>query len=133
VAVAVGQPDPLSESRANIVAVETDCLPESTQLPRCPKFEVAPRVGTDDVGRAGVGDEFPKLSEVTQLTHSASAAPADDRPEVELDADTVDVRDWALEDPDGADPERARRIRDTVEERVEALFDEVEADLTTSA
>lgn len=52
---------------------------------------------------------------------------------LELDADTVDVRDWALDDPDGADPETARRIRDTVEERVEALFDEVEADLATSA
>ena len=45
----------------------------------------------------------------------------------------MDVRDWALEDTAGADTDRARRIRDTVEERVEALFDEVEADLTTSA
>ena len=52
---------------------------------------------------------------------------------LELGADDVDVRDWALDDPDGADPETAKRIRDTVEERVTALFDEVEADLPGSA
>jgi protein-tyrosine-phosphatase len=52
---------------------------------------------------------------------------------LELGADDVDVRDWALDDPDGADPETARRIRDAVEERVTALFDEVEADLSESA
>ena len=51
---------------------------------------------------------------------------------LELDADEVDVRDWALDDPDGADPETAKRIRDTVEERVTALFDEVEADLPSA-
>ncbi|WP_181691135.1 low molecular weight phosphatase family protein [Natronomonas sp. LN261] len=49
---------------------------------------------------------------------------------LELDADAdVDVRDWALDDPDGADLDEARRIRDTVQKRVEDLFDEVEADL----
>lgn len=37
-----------------------------------------------------------------------------------------DVRDWALDDPDGQDPDRVREIRDEVRERVEALFDEVE-------
>ena len=52
---------------------------------------------------------------------------------LELDADGVDVREWALDDPDGADPETARRIRDTVEKRVAALFDEVETDLSESA
>ena len=52
---------------------------------------------------------------------------------LELDADDVDVRDWALDDPDGADPETARRIRDAVRERVAALFDEVEADRSGSA
>lgn len=52
---------------------------------------------------------------------------------LELGADDVDVRDWALDDPDGADPETAKRIRDAVEERVTALFDEVEADLPGSA
>jgi len=38
----------------------------------------------------------------------------------------VDVRDWALDDPDGEDPERVRKIRDEIEDRVVALFDEVE-------
>ncbi len=42
------------------------------------------------------------------------------------DAETaVDVRDWALPDPDGADPERVREIRDEVERRVVALFDDL--------
>jgi arsenate reductase len=44
---------------------------------------------------------------------------------LELDADAVDVRDWALPDPHGADPERVREIRETVEGNVVALFDEV--------
>jgi len=49
---------------------------------------------------------------------------------LELDADAdVDVRDWALDDPDGADLDEARRIRDTVRVRVGNLFDEVEAHL----
>jgi len=42
--------------------------------------------------------------------------------------DDVDVRDWALADPDGQDPERVREIRDEIAERVGALFDEIEAD-----
>ena len=42
---------------------------------------------------------------------------------LELDAD-VAVRDWALDDPDGQGPERVREIRDEIEERVVALFDE---------
>ncbi|MDF9744234.1 low molecular weight phosphatase family protein [Natrinema salsiterrestre] len=36
----------------------------------------------------------------------------------------VDVRDWGLDDPDGRDPERVREIRDEIERRVIALFDE---------
>lgn len=36
----------------------------------------------------------------------------------------VDVRDWALEDPDGRSPERVREIRDEIEQRVIVLFDE---------
>ena len=40
-----------------------------------------------------------------------------------LDAD-VDVRDWALDDPDGNSPERVREIRDEIEGRVADLFDE---------
>ncbi|MEF8806864.1 arsenate-mycothiol transferase ArsC [Natronomonas sp.] len=47
---------------------------------------------------------------------------------LELDADT-DVRDWALRDPDGADEETAREIREEVRENVRALFDELEAEL----
>ena len=43
---------------------------------------------------------------------------------LELDADSVDVRDWALDDPDGQDMERVREIRDDIEQRVTALFDE---------
>jgi len=41
-----------------------------------------------------------------------------------LEAD-VDVRDWALADPDGQDPDRVREIRDEVQGRVQALFDEL--------
>jgi len=43
-----------------------------------------------------------------------------------LDIGDVDVRDWALDDPDGKAPERVREIRDEVERRVVALFDELE-------
>ena len=38
----------------------------------------------------------------------------------------VDVRDWALDDPGEADIEAVRAIRDEVERRVVALFDEVD-------
>ncbi|MFC7164737.1 low molecular weight phosphatase family protein (plasmid) [Halorussus limi] len=41
--------------------------------------------------------------------------------------DDVDIRDWALEDPDGQDPDRVRDIRDEIEQRVRSLFDEIEA------
>jgi len=40
-----------------------------------------------------------------------------------LDAD-VDVRDWDLTDPDGKPPVEVREIRDEVQRRVQALFDE---------
>jgi len=40
----------------------------------------------------------------------------------------VDVRGWALEDPDGQDMERVREIRDEIERQVVALFDEFSAD-----
>ncbi|MBZ6496992.1 low molecular weight phosphatase family protein [Natrinema longum] len=36
----------------------------------------------------------------------------------------VDVRDWALEDPDGEDLDQVREIRDEIEQRVISLFDE---------
>lgn len=35
-----------------------------------------------------------------------------------------DVRDWALEYPDGQDRDRVREIRDEIEQRVIVLFDE---------
>jgi len=38
--------------------------------------------------------------------------------------EAVDVRDWALDDPDGQDLDRVREIRDEIERRVVALFDE---------
>ena len=53
---------------------------------------------------------------------------------LELDADDsdVDIRDWALDDPDGKDFERVREIRDEIRDRVHALFDEIEQEVTTS-
>jgi protein-tyrosine-phosphatase len=38
--------------------------------------------------------------------------------------DDADIRDWALNDPDGQDLDRVREIRDEIEGRVTALFDE---------
>ena len=37
----------------------------------------------------------------------------------------TEIRDWALEDPDGKDPDSVRAIRDEIERRVTALFDEL--------
>jgi protein-tyrosine-phosphatase len=39
--------------------------------------------------------------------------------------DDVDVRDWALDDPGERDLDEVREIRDEIEERVVALFDEL--------
>ncbi len=39
----------------------------------------------------------------------------------------VDVRDWALDDPDGQDLDRVRQIRDEIEQQVISLFDELSA------
>lgn len=39
----------------------------------------------------------------------------------------VDVRDWALTDPDGKALEDVREIRDEIERNVAALFDEIES------
>lgn len=49
---------------------------------------------------------------------------------LQLDAAT-DVRDWALPDPDGADIENAREIREKVKTNVKSLFDEIEHELDT--
>lgn len=36
----------------------------------------------------------------------------------------VDVRDWALDGPDGQDLDRVRELRDEIEQRIISLFDE---------
>ncbi|WP_160132856.1 low molecular weight phosphatase family protein [Halococcus salsus] len=46
---------------------------------------------------------------------------------LDLDAG-IDVRDWDLPDPHGADVETVRSIREEVRERVASLFDEFEAE-----
>ncbi|WP_255195703.1 low molecular weight phosphatase family protein [Halorarius litoreus] len=43
-----------------------------------------------------------------------------------LDADT-EIRDWALDDPDGKAPDEVAAIRDDIEQRVRDLFDEAQA------
>jgi len=40
-------------------------------------------------------------------------------------SDSVEARDWALADPDGKSPEEVAAIRDEIEGKVVALFDEV--------
>jgi protein-tyrosine-phosphatase len=54
---------------------------------------------------------------------------------LELDADdaAVDIRSWSLDDPEGADLARVRDVRDSVRDRVRALFDEIEQAVSTSA
>ncbi len=44
---------------------------------------------------------------------------------LKIDAEEIDIRDWALDDPDNKDLEQVRVIRDEIEERVVALFDHV--------
>lgn len=44
---------------------------------------------------------------------------------LELDETPADVRDWALDDPDGESLEAVREIRDEIERHVRSLFDEV--------
>ncbi|WP_160064395.1 low molecular weight phosphatase family protein [Natronorubrum halalkaliphilum] len=48
---------------------------------------------------------------------------------LELEAET-DVRDWDLPDPHGEALETVHEIREDVKARVEALFDEIEAERT---
>ncbi len=49
--------------------------------------------------------------------------------DVDAIREAVDVRDWALPDPDSQSPARVREIRDQVRDQVAALFDEVEEDI----
>ncbi|MGM0591893.1 MAG: low molecular weight phosphatase family protein [Halobacteriota archaeon] len=46
--------------------------------------------------------------------------------ELEADDTTVDVRDWALDDPDGKDLDEVREIREEVRQRIRDLFEEIE-------
>ncbi len=48
-----------------------------------------------------------------------------------LDLD-VEVRDWALSDPDGQDLDAVREIRDDIRDRVSDVFDDIEAQLETA-
>lgn len=48
---------------------------------------------------------------------------------LELDAETVDIRDWDLSDPSGKDIDEVRMIRDDIQNRVNALFDEYFAEI----
>jgi len=48
-----------------------------------------------------------------------------------LSLEGVETRDWDLPDPDGESAERVREIRETVRERVAALFDDLEAGAET--
>jgi protein-tyrosine-phosphatase len=45
----------------------------------------------------------------------------------------VEVRDWALDDPDGQDLDAVRAIRDDIRERVSGVFDDIEARLESTA
>lgn len=46
---------------------------------------------------------------------------------------TGENRDWGLDDPDELDAEGVRRVREEIEARVEALFDELERNETGAA
>ena len=48
---------------------------------------------------------------------------------LQIDAPTVDVRDWALDDPHGAELEAVREIRAEIKRNVNELLDEVETRL----
>ncbi|MFC6989004.1 low molecular weight phosphatase family protein [Haloplanus sp. GCM10025708] len=50
---------------------------------------------------------------------------------LDFDADdtAVDVRDWALDDPDGKDLGEVREIREEIRQRVRELFDEIEEEV----
>jgi len=49
--------------------------------------------------------------------------------ELGVDDSTVDVRDWALDDPHGQDIETVRTIRAEVKERVADVFDDIEQEV----
>ena len=94
--------------------------------------EIMAETDVDEGGGIDLSDRTPREISTEEL-NACDVVATMGCSTLELDADDVDVRDWALDDPDGADPETARRIRDAVRERVTALFDEVEADRSGSA
>ena len=72
-----------------------------------------------------VGDRTPRAVSTAEL-ESCDVVATMGCSTLELDADAVEIRDWALEDPGEQPIERVREIRDEVEARVTALFDELE-------
>ncbi len=91
-----------------------------------------PAESVHDVVREAMAEEGFDLSDRTPQSISGAELEACDYvatmgcSTLELDADT-DVRDWDLEDPHGEDLKRVHEIREDVQGRVEALFDELEA------
>jgi protein-tyrosine-phosphatase len=81
--------------------------------------EVMDEIGidvSDRVPRAISDDELAACDHVATMGCST----------LSLDAERdVEMRDWALPDPDGEDLDEVRAIRDEVEDRVIALFDDV--------
>ena len=52
--------------------------------------------------------------------------------DLNADQSEVDVRDWALDDPDGQDLNQVREIRNEIQQRVNDLFDEIEEQVSSS-
>lgn len=69
-----------------------------------------------------LSDRVPQEVSTTDL-NSATVVATMGCSTLELDAN-VKVRDWALDDPHGQSLEEVRRIRDEIQQRVSALFDE---------
>lgn len=80
----------------------------------------------DEVG-IDLSDRVPRSVDMQEL-NSCRVVATMGCSTLELNAET-DVRDWALPDPDGAGIEDVRAIRAEIEANVDALFDEIEAEL----
>ena len=82
----------------------------------------------DEVG-IDVSDRTPRAITESELrSYDVVATMGCSTLDVGTVGDDVDVRDWALADPGEADLDDVRDIRDEVEERVTALFDELTAE-----
>ena len=73
-----------------------------------------------------LSDRVPREASTTEL-ESCDVVATMGCSTLELDAEEIDVRDWALTDPDGQDLDQVREIRNDIEQRVTDLFDEVHA------